>query len=52
MIGIYVHVKLAFCGPDLEEKEEDKRRSIFACAGSHIVYLATSHMHGKTIIRH
>lgn len=44
MIGIHVHYIFAFCGSDLEEKEQDKGRSIFVRSGSHIVYLAISHM--------
>ena len=44
MIGVYIHVKLAFFGPGLDVKKEAKRRSIFTRAGSHIVYLAMSHL--------
>ena len=35
------------CILNLEKKMEDKRRSIFARAGSHNVYLAMSHMQYK-----
>ena len=44
MIGTIIHVNLHPIGTDLEEKEEDKMRLIFACARSHIVYFAMSHM--------
>ena len=44
MIGTNVHVNLHPTGTDLEEKEEDKMRSIFAGDGSHIVYFVMSHM--------
>ena len=44
MIGAIAHVNLHMIGTNLEEKVEDKMRSIFARAGSHIVYSAMSHM--------
>ena len=50
MIGVYIHVKLTFFGPGLEEKKEAKRRSIYARAGSYIVYLAMSHMRSALFV--
>ena len=38
MIGDHVYVFLAFFGPNLEEKEEGQKRSIFACAQAIFVY--------------
>ena len=40
MIGTYDHVNLHSIGTDPKEKEEDKMRSNFAHAGSHIVFLS------------
>ena len=41
----HIHIRIRIL--NLEEKMEDKRRSIFAHAGSHNVYLAMSHMQYK-----
>ena len=43
MIGGHVRVIFAFFRPKLEENEEDEEVN-FAHAGSHIVYLAMSHI--------
>ena len=39
MVGIHVHAKLAFFGRDLEKVGGKIRRSIFARAEAHIVYI-------------
>ena len=44
MIGDHVYVFFTFFGPDLEEKEEDKRRSIFARASAILFTVDITHM--------
>ena len=44
MIGDHVYVFFTFFGPDLEVKEEDKRRSIFARASAILFTVDITHM--------
>ena len=44
MIGDHVYVFFTFFGPDLGEKEEDKRRSIFARASAILFTVDITHM--------
>ena len=39
MVEQWWGITVTLLEPDLEEKEEDKRRSIFTCAQNHIVYI-------------
>ena len=44
MIGAHVYVFFTFFGPNLVEKEEDKKRSIFAHASAILFTVDITHM--------